>query len=223
MVAAQTGRTIATGQESALQDFVHRLAKSPQARRRRAVHVHLSRLHPSRRREHHIRIASSSFDSILKKYDGQVFVLSNGDLIFVVANASIGDVNEVVEKLQEMFYEDPLVHDVGIDGRSGRFVTWYNLQREFDKFSEMCDQLAQECIRRDRINANSGIDDAPTDDAIRPRELTDAITRLAEIDVLPFIQRQAVCLLTPRRAHPDGLFRTLYLDGRAQPAAATQR
>jgi len=197
MVAAQTGRTIATGQESALQDFVHRLAKSPQARRRRAVHVHLSRLHPSRRREHHIRIASSSFDSILKKYDRQVFVLSNGDLIFVVANASIGDVNEVVEKLQEMFYEDPLVHDAGVDGRSGRFVTWYNLQREFEKFSEMCDQLAQERIRRDRINANSGIDGSPTDNTIRPKELTDAITRLAEIDVLPFIQRQTVCLLAP--------------------------
>ena len=197
MVVAQTGRTIATGQESALQDFVHRLAKSPQARRRRAVHVHLSRLHPSRRREHHIRIASSSFDSILKRYDGQVFVLSNGDLIFVVANASVGDVNEVVEKLQEMFYEDPLVHDIGAEGSSSRFVTWYNLQREFETFSRLCDHLAQERIRNDKLNAKWTADEDLIDTVIRPKHLTDAISRLETMDILPLIHRQTICLLSP--------------------------
>jgi hypothetical protein len=66
--------------EYALFDYAERLDKH--RRGRVAIHIHLSKLQPHNRREHHIRIATNTFESLVKYFDGQLFVLKNNDIIF---------------------------------------------------------------------------------------------------------------------------------------------
>lgn len=57
-----------------LLDYAQRLERHRQDRR--AVHIHLSRLKPQNRREHHIRIAANTFEELVKQFEGQIFMLS---------------------------------------------------------------------------------------------------------------------------------------------------
>src|SRR3546814_2172873 len=75
-----------TSQEYLLLDYVQRLDRHRQGRR--AVHIHLSRLKPQNRREHHIRIAANTFEELVKQFEGHIFSLSNADLVFVCKGAS---------------------------------------------------------------------------------------------------------------------------------------
>ena len=74
-------------QENLLLDYVRRLEKHKQGRR--AVHIHLSGLLPANRREHHIRIAANTFESLVRKLQGQIFVLTNADLMFIFKESSV--------------------------------------------------------------------------------------------------------------------------------------
>ena len=77
-------------QESLLLDYVHRLESHMEGRR--AVHVHLSELSTDNRRDHHIRIASSAFEPLVKLLEGQLFALKNSDLFFIYKGDSQNDV-----------------------------------------------------------------------------------------------------------------------------------
>ncbi len=66
-------------QEAALLDFVERLRKFTKGRR--AVHLRLSRLRPYNRRAHHLRIATTTFDELIRDFDGALFRLCNNDLV----------------------------------------------------------------------------------------------------------------------------------------------
>ncbi len=68
-------------QEHQLLEFVHRLAKFRAGRR--AVHIHLSQLRAYNRRSHHLRIAVNTFEFLVKQFDGQIFAISNADLVFI--------------------------------------------------------------------------------------------------------------------------------------------
>ena len=60
-----------------LLDFVRRLDRFREGRR--GVHLHLSRLRPYNRRHHHLRIAATTFDSLIPRFDGSLFRMQNGD------------------------------------------------------------------------------------------------------------------------------------------------
>ena len=67
-----------TSQEGLLLDYLHRLESHKAGRR--AVHIHLSKLEPHNRRDHHVRMAVDTFDLMVKMQDGQIFTLKNADL-----------------------------------------------------------------------------------------------------------------------------------------------
>ncbi|MCW9002571.1 MAG: EAL domain-containing protein, partial [Rhodospirillales bacterium] len=52
-----SGKPKTTGQEGLLLDYIQRLEQHKKGRH--AVHIHLSRLKPFNRRDHHIRAATS--------------------------------------------------------------------------------------------------------------------------------------------------------------------
>src|SRR3546814_20280524 len=91
---------------SDLRDYVQRLDRHRQGRR--AVHIHLSRLKPQNRREHHIRIAANTFEDLVKQFEGHIFSLSNADLVFVCKGASPDQMDVAVTKLRYLFSEDTL-------------------------------------------------------------------------------------------------------------------
>ena len=93
-------------QEYLLLDYAQRLERHRDGRR--GVHVHLSRLKPQNRREHHIRIAMNTLDDFVQTFEGQSFLLGNGDLIFVVKGASLQQMDDAVMRMRYLFSEDPL-------------------------------------------------------------------------------------------------------------------
>ena len=68
-------------QEHLLLDYVRRLEKHKPGRK--AVQLHLSRLRPFNRREHHVRVAAGSFETLVKNLQGQLFQLKTSDLFFI--------------------------------------------------------------------------------------------------------------------------------------------
>src|SRR5260221_8219532 len=89
---------------------------------RRSIHIHLSRLQPHNRRDQHLRIALSTFEDLVKQYDGQIFLLTNGDIVFIAKGASAADIDAAVTRVRFLFSEDPLAQDSGAN--MDQFATW---------------------------------------------------------------------------------------------------
>ncbi len=115
--------------ENLLLDYLHKLERHRQGRR--AVLIRLSNLQAINRRDHHIRIAVSTFDSLVKQLKGQIFALSSSDLIFVFKEVALNEVESVVVKLRFMFSDDPALTDEGI-GKRPDFFEWFMLERDYD-------------------------------------------------------------------------------------------
>jgi hypothetical protein len=185
-------------QEELLLDYAERLANHRQGRM--AVHVHLSRLLPEFRQEHHLRIAAETFDHLIKRHAGQIFRLSNGDQIIVVKDAKISEIDEVVLKLRFFFRTDPLMALDVLDGERDPFATWYNLEADYTTFlAEVYEHV--ECWRTIASNPLLALPDdeepepEPQLPAITPVQLARIEATLNSMDVAPFIQRHLACTM----------------------------
>ena len=139
-------------QEYLLLDYLQRLGRGS-LEDRTAVHLHLSRLRPHNRRAHHIRIAAATFEGIVQNYEGQSFILSNSDIFFICKGASLQDIDTAVMKVRFLFSEDPLAQG-DEDEDLGQFVTWYNLENQFDEVLDLSKSLHRERERQARMQAS---------------------------------------------------------------------
>jgi len=195
-----TKQEASPGEEARLRDYSVRLAQHLGGRR--AVRVHLSRLRPYNRLEHHIRIAINTFDSLLQKFDGQRFLLVNRDLVIVVADASVADIDRVILKLRFLFSDDPLLaEDQSSDGVG--LCTWYEMPRDYQAFRVMAADLAKQAEQRrhepqlsgERGNGPTIVETLAVPlDPTRLARLEQTITTL---DLTPMVRRQAICAIVP--------------------------
>ena len=77
---------IAAGIERQLHEAVQRQGRQPAGRL--AIALHLSRLSAPAPRPHHMRIARACLQDTASRYNGQVFGLSNGDLVLLCQSGS---------------------------------------------------------------------------------------------------------------------------------------
>jgi hypothetical protein len=194
-------------QEELLRDYAQRLARHRD--KRRAVHIHLSRLRPHNRRHHHLRIAANMFESAVAAYEGQLFQLSSADLVLVCKGADVADLDPAVTKIRYLFSEDPLARED--DGESDRFCTWYDLTRDYDNFVKLANDLHAEKEKRRLQAANPG-PTAPRkpDVPLDPAELGKVVDALKRADLTNVMRRQPVVALLPRQA-PMQVFNELYI------------
>lgn len=199
-------------QEELLLDYAERLANH--RRGREAVHVQLSRLQPELRQEHHLRIAAETFDTLVRRYEGQLFRLGNGDLVLVVKGAKLSEIDESVLKLRYFFRQDPLFGQEVAEGESDPFAKWYNLDTDYSEF--LTDVYA--LIERWKAVSDNPLLALPEDDEtdaapqpprppIGPVELARIEATLASVDVAPFIQRHVACAV-----HEEGPPRPAFCD-----------
>ena len=85
ITAAQLTHHTTVSQEYLLLSHLQRLERNRAGRR--AVHIHLSNLRDHNRKAHHIKIAGNTFEGLVRHFDGQMFALNNGDLIFICTGA----------------------------------------------------------------------------------------------------------------------------------------
>ncbi|HZD26758.1 MAG TPA: hypothetical protein VE631_10890 [Alphaproteobacteria bacterium] len=208
------GRQDLPRHEELLLDYAERLRRHVKGRR--AVHVHLAALQPHHRRPHHIRMAASTFDALVKRYEGQCFQLQNADIVVVVRGAGVQQIDEVILKLRYLFSGDPLVAQEASGGRSGKtFCTWYDLEKDYAGFLA----IAQ------RMHARAGDplaaappanDDEETEAPAEPsvpldvRGLARLEKLLASTDIAALHRRQTVCAVAPGR-EPQPVFNEVYV------------
>lgn len=201
------------GQESLLLDYVRKLEKHRAGRR--AVVVRLSALQPVNRRDHHVRIAASTFESIVTQLKGQLFALANADLVVVFKESALDEVEAQIVKLRFMFADDPLlVGDSG--GAKVPFVNWYLLGRDYDALLQFAQNAAQD--EQQRRQATAGEDSRaarPSRPAAKGRPLTaDLLARLEEhlarADLANLLRRQAVSAIVGK-APPQPVFYELFV------------
>jgi hypothetical protein len=193
-------------QEALLRDYTQRLGRHRQGRR--AVHIHLSRLRPYNRRDHHLRIAANTFESLVTIYEGQIFPLSNADIVFVCKGASVADLDAAIVKVRYLFSEDPVTQD-DRTGQPDRFCTWYDLTTEYDAFLAAAESLFAESEKR-RAAPAAAAPVGPPRKSLDPAELGKIVASLARADLSNVMRRQPVCALLPSQA-PQVVFHELYV------------
>jgi hypothetical protein len=167
-----------------LLDFAQRLERNREGRR--AVHIHLSQLKPQNKREHHLRIAENTFDEFVKQFDGQTFVMQNGDIIFVCRETSLADMDEAVNRLRVLFGDDPLTQTMDT-GADDLFCTYYSLEGQYPKFLELAEQLyndEQKRLRRLQMAAEQSGEASATERVpLSPEQLGRLIEFLGRADL----------------------------------------
>lgn len=199
-------------QENLLLDYVRQLETHQPGRR--AVHIHLSGLLPANRREHHIRIAANSFENLVKKLQGQIFVLSNTDLMFVFKDQALDEAEAAIIRLRFLFSDDPLLADEGTR-RPGAFATWYRLERDYDKLL----QLAQKLVEQEQDRRAGEQADKPAvenkakpaaGEPLTPLSLARMEQALGQADLANLLRRQSVCAIVGKAA-PQPVFSEVFV------------
>lgn len=192
------------GQEPALLDYVQRLDRFRKGRR--AVHVRFSRLRPHNRLEQQLRIAATSFDRLIRKYESSLFRLHNGDMMLVVKDAAGPEIDAVIAQLRCLFSDDPAVNTP--DGEPGAFIAWYDVETGYDRLLEICQAL--EGARRQAASRQ----DAPADERggrpIDPADLARVERAIRDADLTIVLRRQPV-VFAPADQAPVPLFQELYI------------
>jgi hypothetical protein len=151
-------------QEYLLLDYAQRLERHRQDRR--AVHIHLSQLKPENRREHHIRIAANTFEDLVKQFEGQIFMLSTSDIVFVCRGASVAEIDDAIMKLRYLFSEDPLT---AASAEQDQFASWYDVEAHYPRFLALAEKLYEtEQERAKRQSSQSEAGDSAKVEARKP-------------------------------------------------------
>ncbi len=219
-------RSRGPSQEYLLLDYLQRLGRNLAGRM--AVHIHLSRLRPQNRQEHHIRIAAATFEGMVQNYEGQIFTLSNSDLFFVVKDAAIEDINAAIMKVRYLFSEDPLSQ--GDDEEDlARFCTWFNVDMQYEELLDLVKQIHRERERKARLSMTAAASEgrggqggrgqqqgdgrkkSASRKPLDPDQLGKLETFLQRADLSNLMRRQPVCALTPTAQLPQPVFRELFI------------
>ncbi len=204
--------------EAALLDFVERLRKFTKGRR--AVHLRLSRLRPYNRREHHLRIAATVFDRLVRDYDGALFRLFNDDLVVICNGASVADIDHAVLHLRYLFSEDPFLKN-DEDGDT-RFCAWFDLEEDYPDLLNLAQRMASAQARHaQNKNERSDSDKGPSSKTeeekgeeaphspLDPPNLAALEQAIAQADLSTIIRRQPICAVV-RDRKPEPVYYEIY-------------
>ena len=199
-------------QENLLLDYVRRLEQHKGGRK--AAHLHLSGLRPFNRRDHHIRIAAESFETLVKALQGQIFVLKTSDLFFIYKVDAEPDVETAVRRVRFLFSDDPLLTEE--QTAEHRFCTWYDVNQQYDGILHMVQVMVDAEDKRStevrlRIDTRAALK-AKQDrgEPLTPEVLARVEKALARADLSNLVRRQFACAVTPKGA-PEQLFSELFI------------
>ncbi|MDX1737173.1 MAG: hypothetical protein R3261_02990, partial [Alphaproteobacteria bacterium] len=210
MIQNQSGGT--HSQENTLLDFAERIKRYREGRR--AVHIHLSRLRPQHRRPHHLRIAANTIEEFIFAFEGQLFRLGNSDMIFVVKDADLMQLDDVIMRLRTLFSEDPVASvNSSLEGH-GRFASLYSLDRQYEKFLELAREINQQAREREKrlgaLAAQTEEDKNALQNPLTPDQLGKLEEVLMRTDLSNVFKRQAICAVSGDE-EPTPVFNELFI------------
>ncbi|RAU23356.1 hypothetical protein CU669_04285 [Paramagnetospirillum kuznetsovii] len=178
-----TGQQEVVTPENLLFDAAERVGRIREGRV--ALHLHLSQLLPANRDEGRIRIAFRLFETMVDAFRGQMFLLSNNDIVLICKDARISELDAMVFKLRALFSTDPLTYAESAEG-ADRFVTYYDLEADFDTFFSLCGEMVS-------LAKKSAADQrrAPQIQSLDSKTLTKVLERIGATDIAGVVRRQA--------------------------------
>jgi EAL domain-containing protein (putative c-di-GMP-specific phosphodiesterase class I) len=198
-------------QEYLLLDYLNRLSQNREGRI--GLHVHLSRLKPYNRKEHHTRVAAATFDSLIQVYEGQTFMLSNSDIFLTCKGAPPAEIDSTIAKVRFLFSDDPLGQG-DTEEDIARFCTRFNLETEYDEMVKSVQTMHRERERRMRQDATLGLPDTVVKKGgrkpIDPEQLDRLETFLVRADLSNLMRRQSIVAI-PMGGQPQTIFQELYI------------
>lgn len=188
--------------ESLLFDAAERVGRIREGRI--ALHLHLCRLLPQNREEGKIRIAFRMFESMVDMFRGQMFLLTNSDIVLICKDARLADLDSIVYKLRALFSKDPLTYAEGEDGRD-RFVTYYDLEVEYDPFFQMVGQMVADAKKRVAEQRA-----APQIQPLDARNLSRVLESIGGTDIAGVVRRQP-CIRINERGTAEVAFQEFFM------------
>lgn len=206
--------------EELLLDYAERLKNH--RRGRRALHVRISLLASYNRQIGHLRIAENAFEKLIKMYEGRIFRLSNGDLMFVAREIPDSAIDDIVLKLRMMFREDPFIELAENETDENAFCVGYDVDKDYAAFIGKVRELYRECeqlLSPMGARAADGSSAKPVRPALSLKPLTPVILGRLEdaidgADLSNLIRKQAICAISPGMP-PSPIFyeRFISIDG----------
>ncbi|PHS79222.1 MAG: hypothetical protein COB59_03060 [Rhodospirillaceae bacterium] len=198
-------------QEQLLLEYLRRLENRREGRK--AVRINLSSLMPANRREHHIRAATNSFESIVSDLMGQLFQLENLDIFFVYKNEAHARVEDTVQKVKFLFSDDPLFDKENKSGKE--FLTWFDVESQYDELLDMAQGMGDDNRPSRSPSSRSNVREAlkarqEHGDPLNPEILSRAVKALYRTDLTSLVRRQFVCVVNKKMV-PEPLFSELFI------------
>ncbi|WP_417782924.1 hypothetical protein [Terasakiella pusilla] len=200
-------------QESLFYDYVRRLEHHRQGRE--MMHLHLSKLRPFNRREHHIRVAADAFEGLVKELLGQLFVLHNSDIVFIFKMEAMGQVEQALEKVKFLFGDDPLLSEEEVDGHG--FTSWFDVETEYDQIVAMARDLVDAQNKAGSLTGPSHdvkanlLAKQEEGEKLTPRTLDRLVEALKAADLTNMVRRQYVCKVEGAQNVPNPYFSELFI------------
>lgn len=207
---SQVGRDELPNEESVLLDYVERLNRFRSGRR--AIHIHMTRLKPFNRRQHHLRVAAATFETLIRSYEGALFRIFNSDIVVICKGAPVAKIDEFVLRLRYLFSEDPLMK--GAEGEADEFCSWFDVEQDYDTLLDLARELVNARAEFDAAQAAAGaVPEQPQVSPSRPLDpthLTVVESAIAQADLSTMLCRQPVCAVA-KGAAPQPLFHEIYI------------
>jgi hypothetical protein len=197
-----TGRQEVVTPENLLFDATERVGRIREGRL--ALHLHLSRLQPANREEGRIRIAFRLFETMVDAYRGQMFLLTNSDIVLICKDARISELDSMVYKLRALFSTDPLTYAESPDGQD-QFVTYYDLEADYDSFFALCGQMVTSAKKATETQRT-----APQIQPLDARTLTSVLERIGATDIAGVVRRQA-CIRINEKMTAEVAFQEFFM------------
>jgi hypothetical protein len=188
--------------ESLLFDATERVGRIREGRL--ALHLHLSDLLPQNREDAKIRIAFRMFETMVDVFRGQMFLLTNSDIVLICKDARLADLDAIVYKLRALFSKDPLTYSESTEGED-RFVTYYDLETDYDSFFAVAGQLVEKAKKR-LADARGAAQIQPLD----ARNLNRVIEAIGAKDIAGVVRRQP-CIRFSEKMFAEVAFQEFFM------------
>jgi len=208
-----------TPPEEQLLDFAERLTHHRKGRS--AVFIRLSKLAPHNRQENQLRLAGNSFERLVNKYEGHLFLLSNDDLYFIGLEVPVPELEDIALKLSFMFRDDPF-DERADDPGAEPFAVIYTMKTDYFRFvaqvRNSCEECEQVALPDPEFSGERQSDSRRVKKEslkeLTPDQLGRIEAALKTADLTPLIRQQAACAITGERP-PKPVFYERYVSDRA--------
>lgn len=198
-------------QEYALLDHAVRLERNLAGRL--ALHIHLSGLNGQDQREEQLETAAQHFEEMVSGIDGQLYRTFTDDIVFVGDGGRSDDLDGAVDRLRQMFSDDPLAQRPN-DGEEDGFCTRYALDRDYPQFVALTRRLFD--LSEARRQESNGAEDTTVGPAVlvqrdlTPAQLGKLEEALENADLSAIMRQQPICAVTPDDP-PEIVFYEMYV------------